>query len=477
MGTENSDTKPSECEYKKMNHPSFAVVGHPNKGKSSIVSALALDDTVAISNVPGTTHTKRSFPLKVDGITLYELFDTPGFQRARSVLEWLTQHEVSADKKQDVVRAFVQEHKNNPKFHDEIELLEPILGGAGIIYVVDASKPYSSEYEAEMEILRWCNQPSMALINHIDKNDYTQEWKRALGHYFKLIRTYNPMHATFAEHKNILESMAHLNEEWMPSLKNSIALFQKQHQQKIVQVGEIITRLIYDALTNTNKLSIKGESPTPKEAEDIAQKYQKELRNLEANSYKQIAQTLQHTHLKQEIFTLPFEETDLFSKESASIFGLSKKELLLTTTTSGALTGAGVDLLLAGHTGFLGAALGGLVGGVGGYFGFEELFHTRLLGKKIGSKQLQIGPMQNKNFPYILLGRALFYTKKLLRFSHAKREAFVLGKEEQKRENILSDKQRQKLEKYHKLFRADKRVDSKVLQEYRDLVITLIEEA
>ena len=60
---------------------------------------LALDDSVQISDTPGTTSKKRSFPLKVDGKILYELIDTPGFQRARRVLSWLEQHDVSADKR------------------------------------------------------------------------------------------------------------------------------------------------------------------------------------------------------------------------------------------------------------------------------------------------------------------------------------------------------------------------------------------
>ncbi len=86
------------------NYPKFAVVGHPNKGKSSIVSTLALDDSVQIGNIPGTTQVKRSFPLKVDGKVIYELFDTPGFQRARRVLSWLKEKEpISADKRLDGV--------------------------------------------------------------------------------------------------------------------------------------------------------------------------------------------------------------------------------------------------------------------------------------------------------------------------------------------------------------------------------------
>ncbi|MCF6245561.1 MAG: 50S ribosome-binding GTPase, partial [Sulfurovum sp.] len=131
-------------------YPRFAVVGHPNKGKSSIVAALALDDSVQISDTPGTTHKQRSFPLRVDGEILYELIDTPGFQRSRFVLEWLEKHDVSADKKHEVVQLFINKYENDKRFNDEIELLKPIMNGAGIIYIIDGSKPYGEEYEAEM---------------------------------------------------------------------------------------------------------------------------------------------------------------------------------------------------------------------------------------------------------------------------------------------------------------------------------------
>ena len=39
-----------------MTPPLFAIVGHPNKGKSSIVSTLAQDESVTISPIPGTTR-------------------------------------------------------------------------------------------------------------------------------------------------------------------------------------------------------------------------------------------------------------------------------------------------------------------------------------------------------------------------------------------------------------------------------------
>jgi small GTP-binding protein len=69
--------------------PVLAVVGHPNKGKSSLVSTLAQDDSVAIGTDPGTTLHARAYPMRIDGKLLYTLVDTPGFQRARQVLAWL----------------------------------------------------------------------------------------------------------------------------------------------------------------------------------------------------------------------------------------------------------------------------------------------------------------------------------------------------------------------------------------------------
>ena len=250
-------------------YPEFAVVGHPNKGKSSIVSTLAHDESVQISNTPGTTTKQRSFPLKIDGEILYELYDTPGFQRARAVLAWLKREEVPADQKVDRVRRFVYEHRDDSRFHDEVELLEPILNGAGIIYVVDGSKPYGPEYEAEMEILRWTGQPSMALINLIDETDYVEEWKRALGHYFRMVRVFNPMEANFSQHIALLESMAQLKEEWTPSVKQSIEIFRRYQQQKIYNSSALITDLITNSLNYVASLSIAGDEASPEEKKRI----------------------------------------------------------------------------------------------------------------------------------------------------------------------------------------------------------------
>ena len=439
-------------EAVKYTHPKFAVVGHPNKGKSSIVSTLALDDSVAISDTPGTTTKKCSFPLSVDGKILYELFDTPGFQRARKVLAWLEKHDVSADKKHEVVQAFINAHKEDARFNDEVELLEPIMDGAGIIYVVDGSKPYGEEYEPEMEILRWTGQPSMALINHIDETDYSEEWKRALGQYFKMVRTYNPMKTDMTQHMSILESMAQLKEEWIAPVKASMKLFEQYQEQMLERSALLLTRLIYDSVSTVQKRTLKTEEATKKDKKKIERKYRNRLRYLEETAQKKIEEVWNHGHLKKEEKFLTFEGMDLFSEETEAVFGLTRKELIITGATSGAVTGAGIDLLFAGHTLFLGGAIGALVGGTGAFLGFDELSEVKVLGQTLGKRYLEIGPMENRNFPYILLGRAIYHTVKVAQISHATQEIFDFNMDQTFKEKWLNDTLRKSLEKYHQKF-------------------------
>jgi len=452
-------------------YPKFAVVGHPNKGKSSIVSSLAMDDSIAISDRPGTTTKNRSFPLKVDGQILYELFDTPGFQRARQVLAWLRGHDVSADKRHEVVRAFIREHRDDPKFNDEVQLLEPIMDGAGIIYVVDASKPYGEEYEAEMEILRWTGQPRMVLVNHIEGEDYSDAWKRGLGGYFQIIRTYDPMYTDPAQHLAVLESMAQLREEWIPQVKASIRLFERYRNRMLQHSAETIAALLFRALSHVQQLPLHGEKATEEERQRIEEEYKEVLRSFEMQTQLQIEQIWHHRRLKKSAGTVTFEGMDLFSEESASVFGLTRKELMVTAATTGAVTGAGIDLLFAGHTFFIGGAIGAVAGGVGAWFAFNELSETKLLGKQIGKRYLETGPMENRNFPYILLGRMLYYTVKIATLSHALREEADLKMDGSFKERWLDEGVRRKLEGFHRIFRSGRVLSEEKAKDYEALVL------
>ncbi len=55
--------------------PAFAILGHPNEGKSSVVATLAEDDSVRISPVPGETKKCRVYPVFVDADEIIRFID------------------------------------------------------------------------------------------------------------------------------------------------------------------------------------------------------------------------------------------------------------------------------------------------------------------------------------------------------------------------------------------------------------------
>jgi len=69
--------------------PEFAILGHPNEGKSSVLSTLAEDDSVRVSATPGETTKCRTFPVVIDGKEVLKFTDTPGFQNPGRVLSEL----------------------------------------------------------------------------------------------------------------------------------------------------------------------------------------------------------------------------------------------------------------------------------------------------------------------------------------------------------------------------------------------------
>ena len=125
----------------------------------------------------------------------------------------------SAAGRPDIVRRFVEEHRGEALYAHECELLTPLLEGAGILYVVDGSRPYGIEYEAEMEILRWTARPRMALINMIGSGDYVEEWTTALGQYFGIVRRFDALTAEFDKRLELLGAVGQLSEQWRSNLE------------------------------------------------------------------------------------------------------------------------------------------------------------------------------------------------------------------------------------------------------------------
>ncbi|MCP5185830.1 MAG: DUF3482 domain-containing protein [Pseudomonadales bacterium] len=409
-----------------MTVPVFAVVGHPNKGKSSIVATLAERSDVDIGPLPGTTRTSRRFTFAIGDNAQYVLVDTPGFQRARDVIAWMQAHATDASGRAELVRLFVEAHRHDPRFADEIELLTPVVDGASIIYVVDGAKPYSPDYEQEMEILRWTGQPRMALINRIGAGDHVDRWRQALGQYFSLVREFNAVQADFAARIGVLRALAELHGDADDTLPRVIAAMQRERRRRLDASAGIICGLLSSCLARAERSLLSGGETVETAKEKLVTRLLASLRREEASARAAVESVYGYHGLEREGETLDVVASDLFAQSSWELFGLSRRTLLLTAALGGAAAGGTLDALVGGASMLLGTVLGGVVGGAGALLAADELAKVRVLGTPLGGKVVSVGPVSAPNFPWVLIGRALLHHRLVSERNHARREKLAL---------------------------------------------------
>jgi GTPase Era involved in 16S rRNA processing len=405
--------------------PVFAVVGHPNKGKSSIVSTIAQNDDIDISPRSGTTRDTQRYDIAI-GTAGYTLVDTPGFQRPSRALAWLQEHAPSADRRHDAIRQFIADPQCQQQFPEEVKLLKPIMEGAAILYVVDGSRPYGAEYEAEMEILRWTGQASMALINPIENEDHVQDWQQALGQYFKIVRVFNAMQADFEKVVAILEAFSHIREEWQSALADIVNEYRNQRATQLQASASLLDELLTRLCTYQVSQKVLGKSQAEGLKGILEDQYLNDMRKIERQHHEALKRLYQYHHLESTIDELPLEN-NLFDTQQWIMWGLNRKQLTVAATLAGATTGAVVDAALAGSSVMLGALGGGLLGAGSAWLGAERISSFRVQGLPLGGYEAHQGPIQNRNFPYVVLGRFLYLADSLRHRTHAHRDKLQIS--------------------------------------------------
>lgn len=445
--------------------PLFAVVGHPNKGKSSIVATLARDDSIAIAADPGTTRTAQRFPMSVDGQTLYTLIDTPGFQRARRVLAWLEQHAESDADRPAAVERFVRAHRNTGEFPDEVELLTPIIEGAGILYVVDGSIPYGSEYKAEMEVLRWTGRPRMALINPIGQADHIDQWQSALDQHFNNVRIFNALTADFEKQMQILEAFSQLRESWREPLQRAVDALKRHRKQAQHQSAEAIADMLVDMMQLQVRETLDPDADPEPRRKPLEEKYKAQMRRLEQREREAVESAYQHFRIQRVEQDVELRE-DLFSERSWVLFGLSRWQLIAAGGATGGALGIGADAAAGGLTFGVFTTLGTAAGAGAAWWSAQKLPQARVLWHRVGGKTVQCGPVRNPNFPFVVLNRALRHHALVAGRSHAQRGELTLsetpGAAEQQRGalNMLSEAERKALSPHIRRIGRGDRLDA-----------------
>ncbi|HEB70073.1 MAG TPA: DUF3482 domain-containing protein [Desulfobulbus sp.] len=401
--------------------PEFAVVGHPNEGKSSVLSTLAEDDSVRISPIPGETRECRRFPVIIDGREVIGFVDTPGFQNPRRTLQWMQAYQGPDER---LLIDFIAAHDKDPAFHDDCRLLRPLIDGAGIIFVVDGSRPVRNMDKAEMEILRLTGRPRMAILNcKEDESDFLDRWQHEFRKHFNSIRVFNSMRATYAERIALLESLKGIDQTIEPVLELVIRAFKADWAARTRRSAGLITTLLEEVLCYRKTAALPEGEDEKKLQEKMQAAFTRYVDKKERSTHRRLRKLFKHN-----IFTpkLPAQSIllqDLFSEKTWQFLGLNQRELIMTGGLSGAALGAGLDLAAAGITFGVFSAIGGLLGAAGTALkGRDILSGVRLLGMKLDHQQLRFGPVNNIQLMYILLDRALLFYSLVINWAHGRRD-------------------------------------------------------
>ena len=404
-----------------MTTPEIAIIGHPNEGKSSVLSTLAEDDSVRISPVPGETTKCRTFPVVIDGKELLKFTDTPGFQYPQRILEALRTFTGNSDSRLKQLREFTG---SSPELADDHELLSPVARGAGIIYVVDGSRPVRSVDRAEMEILRLIGRPRMAVINcKNDSFEYLDDWKDEFRKRFNSNRLFNAHRATYVERIELLESLKAIDQDWHSVLNEIIDSFKADWASRTRSCAGTISSLLKQSLSLQIVETISASEAIAEKERRLVEEYSKRVMEMETAAHQQIRSLFKHNIFDYKLPKHSILREDLFSETTWQLLGLTRKQFLILGGLGGAAIGAGIDVAALGHSLGLFTALGGIAGTVGAIAGRSQFSaNASLLGVKIAGPQILVGPAENISLLFILLNRALLYYQQSINWAHGRRD-------------------------------------------------------
>ncbi len=421
--------------------PTFAIVGAVNHGKSSIVAALAEDDGVRVSSMPGETVVNQRFDMG----DLLVLYDTPGFQNARKALADLAEHETHGISLEAFGR-FIDRHRADAAFDAECRLLQPIVDGAGIFYVVDGSRPLRDIHLVEMEILRLTGAPRLAIINRSGDGQHLAAWKSRLDQHFNLVRSFDSHHVTSADRIDLLESLASIERPWKEPLRKAVRAIEAARDRRVSDAAALIADLVTRCLQHVERDRIDASSSEvdrQAQATRLRRRYMDAIATMEHDVHRRIIALHAHHRVEPDMTGLAGFETDLFADETWQLFGLGTRQLMGLSTLAGGLAGAGVDAATLGHSLGVATAIGAATGAGSAYLlgrkrpelalrwptGALPAFMwaaSRKHALRLAGGDLAVGPYQAENFPWILIDRAQCLFAYVHTRSHALRDDAVV---------------------------------------------------
>ena len=401
--------------------PEIAVMGHPNEGKSSVLSTLTEDDSVRISPYPGETTVCRTFPVIIDNREILRLTDTPGFQNPGRLL---AQFKTFTGSSEDRLRQLQAYTGSTHDLKEDHELLTPVARGAGIIYVVNGARPVRNVDRDEMELLRLIGKPRMAVINSkAEDNHHLSQWKDELAMHFNSIRLFNAHHAGYRERLALLEVLKAIDQDWQQIFENVIDIVKQNWDNRIATSSHIISRFLSEVLQLNLSSNLGQDVSEDKVRAQLVKRYTEKINNLEKQAHEQIRNLFKHNQFDYRLPPHSILNEDIFSERSWQLLGLSKNQFILFGGLSGGAVGAGIDVAALGHGLGVFTALGAVGGAIGALTGRKRLdYETRLLGMKISGPRITIGPAGSISLLFVLINRSLHFFEHMANWSHGRRD-------------------------------------------------------
>lgn len=432
-----------------MDNPlNIAVLGNPNKGKSSLVSSLAYDDNIKVSSFSGETVVSTAYNLIINNKIIYRLFDTPGFNNEDELLDFIEQCEERYDNKIDILKKFLSIHLLKDEYAKEVEIVKVLLNKPIIFFVIDSSSRYQRDYETQLEFIKWLDFPTIAIYNQISTENYKNEWEDKISEYIKTSIEVNFFDINLNKKLLLLKEALKLkiSKEQKDFLNKAIEVLDTDYSLRVEKsINEIIFWL-KEALSLKKNFTIPKINIKNKTNEEFLEEYKEEyfleLTQKEKLCQKRVENIWGFRHLDTKLddtnlFNFPLEST-----QSIEIFGISSKNIKVLTTLIGATTGGslGSSIDFLGGMG-LGTTLGGLLGAVTGLYSstfIEEIIDvkTSSIGKNIS---IYLGPIKDMNLIISIIVRAIIHIKSIKNRSHARRNILELSNLENLGEEIFKN--------------------------------------
>ena len=369
-----------------MNKPlKLAVVGHTNVGKTSLLRTLTRDVGFgAVSHRPSTTQHVEGARLSVDGEALIELYDTPGFEDAVALYDYLEQLPRNGERLDgpEQIQRFLHSSEAGQRFEQEAKVLRQLLQSDAGFYVIDARETVLAKYRDELAILAMCGKPVLPVLNFVNSPEQREaQWREVLARLgLHAVVRFDTITPPVDGEQRLYENLSLVLDSQRPRLQRLIDYNQAQVQVRRSAAYRLIAELLLD-------VSACRRSVHPDHLNAAIQELHDDVRQREQRCVEALLKLYAFRKDDALAAALPLEEgrwgDDLFNPATMKQMGVK----LGGGMAAGAVTGAGIDLITGGLSLGMGTVVGAAVGGLTQTF---RNYGDRLKGKWRGERELTV---------------------------------------------------------------------------------------